>query len=83
MSFLSTLETCFVVVASLTLFLGKSVVELSLGLLVFSFVLHLASYNSVSIVVVSAALSSRVSHVRLEVFLLVIPLPKSVVNARG
>ena len=83
MSFLSTLETCFIVVASLTLFLRKSVVKLSLGLPVFSFVLHLASYDGVSIVVVFAALSSRVGHVRLEVFLLVIPLPKLVVNARG
>ena len=80
MPFLPASETCFVVVALLALFLRESIVVLSLGTPIFGFVLYLASYNGVSIIVVPA-LSSYVSYVRLEIFLLVVPFLKSVVDA--
>ena len=82
-SFLSAPETCFIVVAPLALFLGKSVVELSSGFSVLGLVLHLAGYNSVSIIIVSATISFCVSYVRLEIFLLVILFLKSVINTRS
>ena len=80
MPFLPASETCFVVVALLALFLEKSVVVLSSGTPVFSFVLHLTSHHSVSIIVVPA-LSSHVGYVRLEIFLLVVLFLKPVVDA--
>ena len=79
----ATLETYFVIITLLAFFLRETVLSLSLGLLVFRFVLYLASYNSVAISVKSSTLPLSVRHVRLEIFLLVVLLLKSVINARS
>ena len=78
---LATLETCFIIVTLLAFFLRETVLSLSLGLPVFRFVLYLAGYNSVSILIKPAALPFHVSYVRSEVLLLVVPFLQPVINA--
>ena len=81
MSNFAILEICFVIIALLAFFLRETVLSLSLSFLVFSFILYLASYNSVSILVKPAALSFYVSYVKLEVLLLVVLFLQLVINA--
>jgi hypothetical protein len=76
----ATLEICFVVVTLLAFFLRETVLFLSLGLLVFRFVLYLTGYNSVAIPIESSALPFCIRQVGSEIFLLIVPFLKSVID---
>ena len=76
-------EICFVIVTLLAFFLRKSVMSLSLGLSVFSLLLYLASYNSIAVLVISAALFPCVSQRWLELSLLLGAFLQAIVDARS
>ena len=76
------LEACLLIVTPLALFFRETIVSLPLGISVLSLLLYLASYNSIFILVVSTPLPFYVSYIRLEVFLLVVPFLKLIINAR-
>ena len=75
------LETCFLIITPLAFFLRETVVFLFLEFLIFSLLLYLASYNSITISVIPSTLSLYVSYVRAEVFLLIVSLLQPVVDA--